>query len=182
MIIGITGTDGAGKGAVVNHMIKKHDYTHFSVRSEIVKEIELRNLPVDRKNMRLVSNDLRAQYGRSIWVDRALKLLKETNTKKIIIESIRALAEVDVLKANGGILIAVDARPEERYRRISSRKSQSDAVTYEEFLAQEKIEMNDPDPNGMQKSAVMKSADFVLMNNRSIVSLYKKIDVVLAGL
>ena len=182
MIIGITGTDGAGKGAVVNYMIKKHGYSHFSVRGEIVKEIEARNLPVDRATMRLVSNDLRAKYGKSVWVKRALEVKKETKAKKIIIESIRALAEVEALKANGGILIAVDARPEERYRRISSRKSESDAVSYEQFLAHEQIEMNDPDPNGMQKSAVMKAADFVLMNNKSIVSLYKKIDVILESL
>ncbi|MCX6713904.1 MAG: dephospho-CoA kinase, partial [Candidatus Vogelbacteria bacterium] len=62
MIIGITGTLGAGKGAVVD-CLKIKGFKHYSVTAFITDEIIKRGLPVNRDKMVLVANDLRAQYG-----------------------------------------------------------------------------------------------------------------------
>ena len=92
------------------------------------------------------------------------------------------MAEVETLHAAGGVLWAVDADPKERYRRITGRGSESDKVTYEEFLAHEKIEMNDPDPNGMQKAAVMAAADVTIQNDGSIRDLKEQISGLLSDI
>ena len=47
------------------------------------------------------------------------------------------MAEVEYLKAHGGVLIAVDADQRLRYERIQSRQSESDAVTFEKFIEQD---------------------------------------------
>ena len=63
--IGITGTLGAGKGTIVDYLVKEKGYVHFSVRDFIVEEIERRGLPINRDSMTMVGNDLRAQYSPS---------------------------------------------------------------------------------------------------------------------
>ncbi|MDR0282177.1 MAG: AAA family ATPase [Candidatus Peribacteria bacterium] len=62
-IIGITGTIGAGKGTVVDYLVKEKGYDHFSVRAYLTEEIKRRNLPVNRDNMREIANELRAENG-----------------------------------------------------------------------------------------------------------------------
>lgn len=175
MIIGITGTDGGGKGAAVDVLVRKFGYKHFSSRTLIETEITKRNLPNSRANMREVANDMRRKEGNDVLVNRALESIKENAVDKAVIESIRTLAEAHTLKQLGGILLAIDADPRKRYRRIQGRKSASDKVSYEEFIAHEKLEMNDPDPNGMQKQAVMEVADYTIDNNGSMSELRSKV-------
>ena len=182
MIIGITGTDGAGKGAVVNILIKQYGFLHVSSREQINAEVELRGLAATRANLRLVANDMRKQHGNGVLVERALEVARRQQAAHTVIESIRAMAEVETLHAAGGVLWAVDADPKERYRRITGRGSESDKVTYEEFLAHEKIEMNDPDPNGMQKAAVMAAADVTIQNDGSIRDLKEQISGLLSDI
>lgn len=175
MIIGITGTDGAGKGAVVQTLVKKHGYTHFSSRQQIEIEVQKRGLEANRANLRIVANDLRRQYGNAVLVERALADIAEQGIENAVIESIRASAEVDALKAAGGTLWAVDADAKQRYRRITGRGSASDKVSFAEFCKHEELEMNDPDPHGMQKAAVIKAADVTIYNNHSLGALKKAV-------
>lgn len=176
MIIGVTGTDGAGKGAAVDFLVRKRSCTHYSSRSVIEAEVTARDLEPTREQLRLVANDLRAQHGNDVLVARALERIAHDGVQCAVIESIRTLAEAETLRAAGGILLAIDADPKERYRRISGRKSATDNISYEDFLAQEKIEMNDTDPHGMQKAAVMASADHTIMNNGSLRALWQKMN------
>ena len=58
MIIGITGTNGSGKGAVVDHLISK-GFKHYSVRARLREALEAKNIPIDRTALRNYANDLR---------------------------------------------------------------------------------------------------------------------------
>lgn len=176
MIIGVTGTDGAGKGAAVDFLVRKRSCVHYSSRSVIEAEVQARGLEPTREHLRLVANDLRARHGNDVLVARALERIAADQVKCAVIESVRTLAEAQTLREAGGILLAIDADPKERYRRISGRKSATDNISYEDFLAHEKIEMNDTDPHGMQKAAVMESADYTIMNNGSLRALWQKMN------
>jgi dephospho-CoA kinase len=167
MIIGITGTDGAGKGTVVEYL-KTKGFIHYSARDFIVAEIQRQGLPVSRNQMRLTANQMRAAYGNDYVVKQAYEKAQREGKTMVVIESLRALAEAVYLKSQDGILLAVDADPEIRYQRVQKRRSASDQVSYEQFLAQEELEKNDPDPNGMQKAKVMEMADYVIMNNGTV--------------
>ncbi len=182
MIIGITGTDGAGKGEVVEYLVKRHDFIHCSARDLLTAEVKQRGLEASRDNLRLVANDLRRQHGHDFIVKTALKKIAADGIAKAVIESIRTTAEAETLKSNGGILVAVDADLKLRYERIKKRRLDSDHISLAEFKRQEALEMNDPDPNGMQKVVVMKIADHTIMNNSSYFALHEATERVLRQL
>ncbi len=182
MIIGITGTDGAGKGTVVEYLVSEHGFTHYSSRDLIVAEIERRGLPSDRNHMRLVANDLRAEYGNAVIVEKALAKATAEAKELVVIESIRALDEALYLKEHGGILLAIDADPRVRYERVQARRSATDQVTYEQFITHEELEKNDPDPHGMQKAKVMEIADYTINNTDTVAQLRAAVDEFLATL
>ena len=179
MIIGITGTDGAGKGTVVRYLVEHYGYAHYSSRDFIVAEIKRQGLPIDRNQMRLTANALRAQYGNEFVVKQAFEKAAAEGEDKVVIESIRALAEAEFLRAHQAILLAVDADPHVRFKRVQARRSATDQVDYETFLQHEELEKNDPDPHGMQKAKVMERADYTIMNNGSLAELSAAIDVIM---
>ncbi len=179
MIIGITGTDGGGKGAAVEYLVEEKGFIHCSARGLWTNEIGKQGLEPTRANMRIVANSLRAQHGKDYLVTEFLRRIKEAGWENVVIESLRAVAEAETLKANGGILISVDADQKLRYERISVRASETDRVTFDEFVEHEKLEMNDHDPNGMQKEKVMAMADYTLLNNGTLEELHEQIEDVL---
>ena len=68
-IIWITGPQAAWKWEIVNYLIEKKWFVHYSVRWFLTEEIEKRWLPLDRDSMREVANDLRANYWPSYITD-----------------------------------------------------------------------------------------------------------------
>ena len=61
-IIGITGTLGAGKGTIVDYLVKEKGYVHYSVRAFLAEEVKRRGLEVNRDTLTEIGNDLRAKH------------------------------------------------------------------------------------------------------------------------
>tara|TARA_B100000745_G_scaffold293322_1_gene235125 strand:- start:310 stop:864 length:555 start_codon:yes stop_codon:yes gene_type:complete len=179
MLIGITGTDGAGKGSVVEYLVKEKGYRHYSARAFIIEEIEQRGLPVDRDHTRIVANSMREEHGSSFLVTKAVAAAKEEGVENYIIESIRSWGEAEEIKIQDGFLLAIDADPLIRYERNKSRGTALDNISFEKFTAQEAAEMNDPNPSGMQKAKVMEVADYTILNEGTLEELHTQIDVFL---
>lgn len=175
LIIGITGTNGAGKGTVVEYLVKEKGFTHFSVSDYLTQILKRRKKEINRDNMREIANEIRKKHGASyivkILFNRANKLRKNT-----IIESIRNIGEAKFIKEKGGILFAVDAKPKVRYKRIKLRASEKDQVSFEEFLNQEKKEFENKDPNSQNLKACISLADYKFENNATIKKLYEKVE------
>lgn len=175
-IIGITGTLGAGKGTIVEYLIEKKNFLHFSVRGYLTEEIKKRGLVVNRDSMTMVANELRANNSPSFIIEELYKLAK-TSAKDAIIESIRTPGEIDFLKKQGQfLLLAVDADAKLRYERIKLRASATDNIDFETFLANEKREMNTDDPNKQNLSACIARADIVIKNNGSVAELIDQLN------
>ncbi|MFC1682185.1 deaminase [Nanoarchaeota archaeon] len=175
MIIGITGTLGAGKGTVVDYL-KNKGFTHYSVREFLTEEVKKRGLPVNRDSMVLVGNQLREMFSPSYIIDQLFSKAKETR-QDCIIESLRNPGEVEALKKKeDSFLIAVDALSQIRYSRIFKRQSETDNLTYQEFLENEKREMESTDPNKQNLKKCIEMADFVLTNDSSFENLYEQLE------
>jgi len=177
MIIGITGTLGAGKGAVVE-VLKENGFKHFSVRELLIEEMEKRRIEINLNNMAQIANTLRRENSPSYIIEKLFEKAKQEN-ENCIIESIRTPREAEKIKQKGGILIAVDALPETRYSRILARQSEIDNISFDEFLEQEKKQMFSINPNEQNLSGCVDMADYVLNNNKTFEYLKEQVEEVL---
>ena len=176
LIIGITGTLGAGKGTVVEYLVKNKNFKHFSVRDYLTKEINKRKLEVNRDSMVLVANNLREKFGPSYLAEELYKEAKK-NGKNAVIESLRTPGEILSLRKKGNfILFAVDANQKKRYERITKRASESDKVTFEKFKNDEEREMNSTDPTKQNLSKCILLADYKFVNNSTVKKLYDQVE------
>lgn len=179
IIIGITGTIGAGKGTIVEYLVKNKGFKHFSARELISEEVSKRGLENNRDNMVTIGNDLRQKYGSSYVADELYRraLVSGDNC---IIESLRTVGEINSLRSRENfVLLAVDAKPKTRYERILERKTSTDNISFKKFLEDEAKEIESEDPFKQNLKKCIQMADFVIDNNGSLALLNQKIEKIL---
>ncbi len=187
VVIGITGTLGAGKGTVVDYIVSHLQFKHYSVRDFLTEEIAKNGQAVNRDSMTETANRLRAEHGPSYIVDQLFDRAVSTG-RNAIIESVRATAEVEALRKKADadpnrrfMLLSVDAPLETRFQRILVRGSATDHVDFETFKANEAREMHNADPNKQNLAACMAMADARIDNSGSLAYLHAQIDEILAA-
>jgi dephospho-CoA kinase len=179
IIIGITGTLGAGKGTVVEYLVNEKDFVHFSVRDYLSEVIRERGMEVNRDTMVVTANDLRNKNGPGFIIEELYGKAAATR-QNCIIESIRTPGEIEKLrKKQNFFLLAVDADIKIRYERIKMRGSETDHVSFETFQQNETREMYSDDPNKQNLSECIRQADFILINDGSIEQLKQKTEEIL---
>ncbi len=179
VIVGITGTLGAGKGTVVDYLVREKKFAHFSVREYLREELEKRDIPVNRDSLTAIANSIRSKYGASFIAEALIKKAKERGDD-CVIESIRTPGEVEALrKEEAFFLLAVDADPRIRYKRIRFRNSETDRVTFQTFIMNEEREMHTSDPNKQNLAACIGSADHIIRNDGSLEDLHKRTEAFL---
>jgi dephospho-CoA kinase len=178
LIIGITGTLGAGKGTIVEYLTRSRGFHHYSVRGYLTEIIQSRGLPVNRDTMVSVANDLRARHSPSYLVEELWKRASSAG-QSCVIESIRTPGEVEALRRLGSfLLLAVDAPQELRYERIRRRGSSTDQVSFEQFAADEAREMVSSDPSKQNLSRCIGMADYRLSNAGTVPELERAVGAI----
>lgn len=179
LIIGITGTLGAGKGTIVEFLVKEKGFKHYSVRNYLTKRLIIEGKTVNRNTMVEMANRLRAENGPSYIIEELYSESKRSR-KNCVIESIRTEGEISALRSKGNFfLLSVNADPILRYRRIAKRKSETDNVTIEEFLSDEMRELTSTDPNKQNLSRCIELADYKINNSGTIDELNRKVSKII---
>lgn len=180
MIIGITGSLGGGKGTVVEYLVTKHGFKHYSSSDLLVEILENRGEVVDRDGMNRVANELRAENPAGVPAETYKKYETVDGKGDAIFESLHNVAEVDFIKNVGGVVIGVTADSDIRYERIVARGSVKDGVSKEKFIEQQaREEQGSNDPNKSNIFDALKAADFVIENNSTVEELHQQLEKIL---
>ncbi len=175
MLIGVTGTNGSGKGAVVEYLVGAKGFSHYTARTIILDEMRLRHLPDTRVNMREVANALRKEHGAAYIIEKLYEMAKEDS--KAVIESLRTIGEAEFIKKQSGVIFAIDADKKLRYERVANKDGFELAhISFEDFCEIEDREMASSEPWDMNVFGVMQLADVRIENNGSLEELHAAID------
>ncbi|NQT80578.1 MAG: AAA family ATPase [Candidatus Aminicenantes bacterium] len=170
-LIGLTGTNSAGKGEAAAYF-KKKGYTYFSLSDLIREELIKKGKDVTRNNLIQMGNQLREKSGPEILARLILKKIRG----RAVIDSIRNPKEIDYLKKQKNfILLAIDAPVELRYKRAKKRGREESVSTLQEFIEKEAEEKTNR-KKGQQLLNCIKMADFVVINDGSLKNLHKKLE------
>lgn len=181
MLIGITGTNGAGKGAVVEYLVAVKGFSQYSARTVILEEIRARHLPENKSTMRVVANELRREHGAAYIIERLYAMAKDD--ANAVIESVRTIGEAEFLKEKGARIIAVDADRRKRYERVANTGDGEGArISFEDFCTVEDREMASSEPWDMNVFGVMQLADARIVNDGTLTELHDAVTQVLTTL
>jgi len=169
MIIGLTGTNGAGKTVTADFLVKK-GFVFYSLSDEIRRELETTGLEANRENLIQTGNRLRSEYGPAVLAERIKTRLRPD--RHYVIDSIRSPYEVDALRATGDFrLLHLDAPRQLRYDRVVERGGSRTPKNFAEFSEQENRELESDDPAKQQLRACYEKADETLNNGDSLEAL-----------
>lgn len=170
-LIGLTGTNAAGKGEVSLYL-KTKGFAALSLSDVIREHLQKRGLDATRDNLIAAGNSLRRRYGADILARRVMKKVRGN----AVIDSIRNSREVAFFKRQPGfVLAAVDAPVELRFERAKKRGRQESAATLEEFVAKERQEMTGS-RTGQQLGRCLERADVTIINDGTLAELRRKVD------
>ena len=178
MIIGLTGTNAAGKTSVVKYFVAR-GFKYYSLSDAIRKELTERGQEHSRDNLRRVGNELRRLFGAAIL---AKRIRRQISSPNVVIDSIRNVSEVKELrKLKHFVLLAIDAPIEIRFERASARGRIENAPTIEKFIELEELEKS-IDKTAQNIDQCMKLADYFVYNDGTKEDLIKKIEKIVSEL
>jgi dephospho-CoA kinase len=183
-LIGVAGTNGAGKDSVGEFLSNNHNWLFVSVSDFLREEAKKRGLPIEREVLRTISADWRRKYGIGVLVDKAVEEFNRSSNRYqgLVAIPMRNPGEAEELKKLGGTLVWVDADPKVRYQRIFNRqRSSEDQKTFEQFLQEEEDEMeHSGDHHTLSLAGVKAKADIFLTNDSpTLEEFYAEIEKVL---
>lgn len=176
MLVGITGTTGAGKGTAVEMLKSRAGFSHFSARALIEETLKKEDKELSRINMISLADEWRKKYGPGYIVETlASRALAQGGNA--IIESIRTLGEIESFRrlVPHGIILAIDADEKLRYERVFLRGASTDDISFEQFVAEEKKESEGKDVWRGNLPGCILRADVVIRNDGDKLAFEKEI-------
>jgi cytidylate kinase len=147
-VIGLAGTNGAGKDTVGQMLADHHNFLFISVTDLLRNEARRRGLAVERENLRAISAEWRRELGLGVLVDKAVAEYETVRDQYagVVMASLRNPGEADRIHSLGGTMVWIDADPQVRYERVQKNKAArgrqgEDDKTFEQFQAEEAAEM-----------------------------------------
>lgn len=187
-IIGLSGTNGAGKDSVGALLAEHHHYWFFAFTELFRDECRRRGIPVIRDNTRMISEQWRRESGLATLIDRSMAAFEQAGGAQtyagFVMSSLRNPAEADRIHELGGTVIWVDADPKMRYDRIQANaaargRAGEDNRNFQQFLKEQEDEMHPPkngDAASLNMAAVKDRADIIMLNEGTPEDLLAQID------
>jgi len=143
LVLGLTGMPGSGKSLVVS-TAEEQDYDVVVMGDIVREETKKRNMELTPENVGKVMLALRREEGPTVIAMRCLPKIAKSKSKKVIVDGIRSLEEIDEFKKSLSKFthIAVHASPETRFQRLFNRARPDDPKDWEDFNERDMRELS----------------------------------------
>jgi len=173
--IGLIGKLRAGKDEVARYLASKYGYTAFAFGDELKRDFHrrYRDIPRDPKprvGYQMHGQLMREYYGEDVWINECLEgieLARHNADIHAVITDTRQLNEAERLKAEGYVLIRVEAPEALRIQR---------AIT-----SGDRFNLRDL-THGTETALDDYAADFTVVNDAGLPELYAQIDDIIDSL
>lgn len=178
-LIGLSGTNGAGKDTVGQLLAEQHNFLFISMTDMLREEALNRNLDTSREVLRTISAEWRRESGLGVLIDKSVayyeKLGGDSKYAGLVVASLRNPGENDRVHELGGEVIWIDADPQVRFDRLKGRMRADDPASFEQFVASEQAEMQRTgDEATLSMSEVKAKADKIFQNDQNNETLLKQ--------
>lgn len=172
-IVCVAGLIGSGKDTAAEYISKKYGYKIIDY-ANILREICKREgLELTRDNLQ----NLRVKYGNTFLAEEAVRGIKNSKDKNIILTPMRRSEDFEIPKKEFGHdvkLIVIESDIKKRFDRLKRRGRENDPKDLKEFERQEAREREI-----FNFDKTFSYADFKIKNNGTIKDLEKSIDNVM---
>lgn len=167
LIIGLTGPEGAGKGEAAK-VLQKRGFKYYSCSDILRQELKRKKIEENIDNLISLGNNLRAKEGAGVLGKRIARIIKRSQGRKFVVDSLRHPQEIHELKKLSGFrLLLINAPQSTRYSRIKTRKRAGDDVSFSKFKKQEQFQKRGRGAQA-QLTNCFKLADYKIYNNKTI--------------
>ena len=150
---------GSGKSTIVS-ALKARGIEALNLGDGVRAEAKRRNIELSGDNLGKLMLELRDKNGPGAIAALLTEQIKNSSSKVIIVDGVRSIAEIEVLKTVGAVkLLSIEASADTRYKFLSARGRSDDPKTREKFEERDKRELG----VGIGKSIAI--ADETISNN-----------------
>ncbi|MEM3726698.1 MAG: AAA family ATPase [Candidatus Bathyarchaeia archaeon] len=174
LVVGLTGMPGAGKSVVVN-VAKAMGYGVVVMGDVVREEVANKGLEPTPENLGKIMLELREKEGANVIAKRCIKKIQEAKGRKVIVDGIRSLAEVEEFQKQFPkfTLLAVHASPETRFKRLYNRQRSDDPKNWQIFHERDMRELS----VGLGNAVAM--AEHLIVNEEDLETVKRKAKEVL---
>jgi len=173
-VVGLAGMPGSGKSVVV--AIAKGNRYGIVVMGDVVREeAKRRGILQTPENLGKIMLELRQKEGNNVMAKKCIPKIQNTKENKIIVDGIRSLNEVEEFKKHFPrfTLIAIQASPATRFKRLYRRQRSDDPASWKIFQERDRRESN----VGLEQA--ISAAEHTIINEEEINIVKEKIKEVL---
>ena len=150
---------GSGKSTIVS-ALKARGLEALNLGDGVRAEAKRRNIELSGDNLGKLMLELRDKNGPGAIAALLTEQIKNSLSKVIIVDGVRSIAEIEVLKTVGAVkLLSIEASADTRYKFLSARGRSDDPKTRKKFEERDKRELG----VGIGKSIAI--ADETISNN-----------------
>lgn len=167
LIVCLTGMPGAGKSTVAKSF-NNSCFQIISMGDVIRREAERLGLEPTDENLGKIMLELRSKQGLGAVANLVVREIKDNN-RDVIIDGLRNMEEVNILKKHGVVkILAIHAPKDKRLLYLKERKRSDAPTSIEEFEARDKRELK------VGIGEAISYADAIIMNDNTIEELIRK--------
>ncbi|MBI3486337.1 AAA family ATPase [Candidatus Daviesbacteria bacterium] len=166
VVIGIVGEKGSGKGTfpkLLQEMLPDKKIVRTTFSDVMTETLNIWGLNKSRENYIKLVVAMRDSFGPKVLADAVKKRIGGLNGEIIVVDGMRWLADLEMIKSIDGKIVYITADPKIRFERTKLRGEKDGEIetTFEQFMEEEKA------PTEVDIPEIAKNSDFTINNNGS---------------